>query len=195
MKKIFFAITASFIPAVLMVQMAAGQSSSPAGQTRNDSLILAKNERKSHAVFDVTPANKVAAGAVPNPGENLQLISKRALKNFAAGFKAAEAVKWFTIPDGFIAYCSINHQPSKLYYDRQGNWHYTTRVYEEKDLPAEVRATVKGTYYDYTICSIQEIQAADKTVYIVYMKDDNSIITLKVCDGEMEEIQHFKNTH
>jgi hypothetical protein len=192
MKKILSAITASFIPAVLMVQMAAGQSSLPAGQTRNDSLLLAKNERKTAAVFDVTPAGKPTTAT--NAGENLQLISKRALKNFTASFKTAEAVKWFTIPDGFIAYCSINHQPSKLYYDRQGNWRYTTRTYEEKELPADIRATVKRTYYDYTIYGVQEIQAADKMVYIVYLKDDNTIITLKVCEGEMEEIQHFKNT-
>ena len=192
MKKILSAITASFIPAVLMVQMAAGQSSSTTGQTRNDSLVLAKNERKTAAVFDVTPSSKPAAAA--NAGENLQLISKRALKNFTASFKAAEAVKWFTIPDGFIAYCSINHQPSKLYYDRHGNWRYTTRVYVEKELPADIRATVKRTYYDYAIYGIQEIQAADKTVYIVYLKDDSTMITLKFCDGEMEEIQHFKNT-
>jgi hypothetical protein len=41
-------------------------------------------------------------------------------------------------------------------YGKHGYWLYTIRRYDEKNLPADVRALVKSTYYDYTFLHIDK---------------------------------------
>jgi len=60
-------------------------------------------------------------------------------------------------------------------------------------LPTEVRALVKKTYYDYTISHIDEVHHAEQpnTIYLVLIEDDKTLKTIRVCDGEMEEIHEL----
>ena len=57
----------------------------------------------------------------------------------------------------------------------------------------EVRALVKTTYYDYTISHIDEIHLTEQsnTIYLVLIEDDKTFKTIRVCDGEMEEIHEL----
>jgi len=194
MKKTFLILAAGFISAAAIVTTANGQQSADTGQNARDTLIYAKNEKTPKAIYDVAPVNKSNAvsgsGLENNAGENTATINKRAVKNFNAAFRSAATVKWFTIPDGFIAYCTVAGNSNKVYYDKRGNWRYTTQQYNEKKLPVEVRATVKRTYYDFSIYNVLEIRAAeDKIFYLVYIKDETSFKTIRVYDGEMDELE------
>jgi hypothetical protein len=200
MKKIFLILAAGFTSAGAIVTTANGQQSADTGQNARDTLIYAKNERASKAMYDVAPVNKSgavnAAGLENNPGENTATINKRAVKNFNTAFRSAETVKWFTIPDGFIVYCTIDGNSNKVYYDKRGNWRFTTQQYNEKRLPAAVRATVKRTYYDFSIYNVLEIRAAEnKIFYLVYIKDETSFKTLRVYDGEMDVLESTDYIH
>ena len=194
MKKTFLILAAGFISAAAIVTTANGQQSADTGQNGKDTLIYAKNEKSSKAIYDVAPVNKSNAVSAPglenNAGENVTTINKRAVKNFNASFRTAGAVKWFTISDGFIAYCTVEGNSNKVYYDKRGNWRFTTQQYNEKRLPAEVRATVKRTYYDFSIYNVLEIRAAEnKIFYLVYIKDETSFKTLRVYEGEMDVLE------
>ncbi len=180
MKKILLVLAGGMLISLTITNSALAQQSSDDTTNGKDSLILAKNDKPRGSMFDVTPVNTMAGSEV---------VSKKAIKNFTGSFNNAENVKWFPLKDGFIAYCNVNGNPTRVYYDRGGHHRYTTQSYNEKQLPAEVRAVVKRTYYDFSIYNVLQVNAENKVVYLVYIKDENSFKTIRVADGEMDEYE------
>ncbi len=154
-------------------------------QDARDSAMYAKNEKNGRTT--------AAAGGIEDvPARNA--ISKKATRAFAGTYKTATDVKWFAVPDGSIAYFTIDGIRNRSHYDKKGNWLYNARYYNEKKLPVAVRAEVKSTYYDYAISGVQEIQVENKTIYLLYLADEISFKTIRVCDGEMDVLESFSKT-
>ena len=82
--------------------------------------------------------------------------------------------------------------PTRDFFDKKGRHLYSIAYYGEKELPAEIRAIVKPVYYDYAIKTVEELRIAGKSVYFVDMQDDSHVKTVKVVDGEMEEVSSFQ---
>ena len=148
--------------------------------------MYAKNEKNS------TSAS--ASGPVYNMPAETKSINKRALKHFTVEFNKANAVQWFSLTDGAVAYCTVDGVRNRVFYSKNGTWHHTIMDYDEKRLPKDVRATVKSTYYDFSIVGANEIHIEDKVIYLVYIRDENTCKTLRICDGEMEILNDFKNS-
>ncbi len=121
---------------------------------------------------------------------DLSTVNVHALKGFVKEFKNVNA-SWYKANDGgFIASFKTGDVKNSVAYTAKGTWHHTIRYYDEKQLPKDVRSTVKSTYYDYTILGVSEVHYEDQVIYIILIQDDTTIKTLRVCDGEMEEIKN-----
>jgi hypothetical protein len=118
-------------------------------------------------------------------------VNQKAVRDFKKAFKDISNEKWYSIKNGFLAEFSLNTTKNRVVYDKKGNWRFTVSYYEEKNLPAEIRAIVKPVYYDYTITRIAEVHVDDKIIYIVHVQNNSSLKTLRVCEGEMELIEDF----
>jgi hypothetical protein len=118
-------------------------------------------------------------------------VNQKARHYFKKTFKDVNNEKWYSIKNGFLAEFSLNTSKNRVVYDKKGNWRFTVSYYDEKNLPAEIRAIVKPVYYDYTISRIEEVHANDKVIYIVHVQNNSSLKTLRVCEGEMELIEDF----
>jgi hypothetical protein len=192
MKKIFLFLTAAFIP-LLVIQSSTNAQNSKLG------FDYAKNSKKAFVITDPgyfkTFIDTVTdAGTANNVATDIKTISTRAIKNFNAEFGKTVASKWFKLLNGFVAHFTVDNILNRSYYDKRGNWLYSTQYYyDEKKLPKEVRAIVKSTYYDYSISGIQEIHVEDKIVFLVSVKDETSWKKIRVCDGEMQELATYKN--
>ena len=121
-------------------------------------------------------------------------LSTKALKDFTKTFKEAGNATWFDTNDGFMAKFSKEDVETKVFYDRKGRWIANVRNYQENKLPQEIRRMVKSTYYDYSIFLVQEITVGDKTAYLVKIEDKNSIKTIRIVDGEMDEYEAFEKS-
>jgi hypothetical protein len=117
-----------------------------------------------------------------------------ALRDFIKRFPLAIDVKWESIKGDNIATFLIGNKQTMAAYKKNGRWAYTISRYDdEKMLPAEVRALVKRTYYDYNISHIDAIEACqqESIIYVVQVQDDKSFKTIRVCDGEFEVINEL----
>jgi hypothetical protein len=193
MKKIFLFLTAGIIPMVAIMTATYAQHSklgfeyyaqnaSPARPIKD----LNSFKMLINAVSDAVPADNSVAGT--------ETISKKALKNFKASFGNQEAATWYQLPNGFVAHFTVNNIANRSYYDKNGNWLYSTRYYDEKSLPADIRKIVRSTYYDFAITGVQEIKVEEKIIFLVHVKDEASLKTIRVCEGDMQEIESFKNS-
>jgi len=118
-------------------------------------------------------------------------VNQKATRDFKKSFKDVNNEKWYSIKNGFLAEFSLNTSKNRVVYDKKGNWRFTVSYYDEKNLPAEIRAIVKPVYYDYSISRVEEVHTENKIIYIVHVQNESSLKTLRVCEGEMDLIEDF----
>jgi len=163
-----------FVAAILVCGLAVG-SRAIAQTTKNISYLSdAKSLEKALALYD------------PNA-----MVNTKAMRDFKKTYPHIESEKWFSFKDGFAAKFTEDGIQRMVTYNRIGDWLYTIAYYEEKQLPEDIRALVKSSYYDYTITVVQEITARQQTIYLVHMQDANTWKTVRVADGEMSVVEDF----
>ena len=90
---------------------------------------------------------------------------------------------------GFAGRLSAQTPVTREFTDKKGHHLYSISYYCEKELPASVRSIVKPVYYDFAILTVEEVKLAGKSIYFIDMQDSTSIKTVRVADGEMEEVR------
>ncbi|MBS1574549.1 MAG: hypothetical protein JST09_04525 [Bacteroidetes bacterium] len=179
MKKTFFRYLMGSIPLIALFGSAYAQKA--------DLGMLTKEVPLKIYVFDEMKAE----GAVLI--NNIADINARALKQFNKTFKSIANAKWYeTQEGGFVAKFQENGVDTRANYDHKGNWKGTIRTYTEENLPKDIRHLVKSTYYDYTIFLVQEVSVGDKTAFLVKIEDANTLKTIRVIDGEMDEYESYR---
>lgn len=120
-------------------------------------------------------------------------VNFHTLKDFNKRFTPTTEVSWQETDKGYIAKFSANSIQTMVAYGKHGYWFYTIQRYPEKNLPANVRALVKSTYYDYTFFHIDEVNVPEQenTIYILLLQDNKHFKAVRVCGDEMEEINDY----
>ncbi len=127
-------------------------------------------------------------------GARLNRFSVKAVRHFEKSFRNISDKHWYVLVDGFIAYFKKNDMQMKAAYDEMGNWLHTLSFYQENKLPRDVRQLIKREYYDYSIYLVAEIDKDNKIIYLVKMENENSLITVRVWEDEMEEIENYRKS-
>jgi hypothetical protein len=176
MKKNFLSIMAAGITVVLMLGSAGAQ--------------VAMNNSS-----DVRAGFTTANSADIKRGISAADVNFRVLKDFQKRFMTANNATWNETDKGYIARFSANSIETMVAYGKHGNWFYTIQRYNEKNLPADVRALVKSTYYDYTFFHIDEVNVPEQenSIYILLLQDNKHFKTVRVCGDEMEVINDYHN--
>ena len=117
-------------------------------------------------------------------------VNINAVRDFTRVHKHVTDPKWFKTEGGYVASFRSKEIFRKIVYDDNGRWLYNLLEYTEAQMSFEIRNMVKSRYYDDDILVIHEYEFPNnKTVYLLRMQDRQSnIVTLKVCNGEMEFI-------
>ena len=176
MKKNLLSIIAAGASAILMLGSATAQ-------------IAMNNSSNVHAGF--TPAGNADIKKNISAAD----VNFRVLKDFQKRFVPANNATWNETDKGYIARFSANSVETMVAYGKHGNWFYTIQRYDEKNLPADVRALVKSTYYDYTFFHIDEVNIPEQenSIYILLLQDNKHFKTVRVCGNEMEAINDYHN--
>jgi hypothetical protein len=153
-------------------------------QTRVENKDIVKTETLSPAM-DLTKYSNNEIAEINSVTE----LNQKATRDFKKTFRDVNNEKWYTIKNGFLAEFSLNTTKNRVVYDKKGNWKYTVSYYDEKNLPAEIKAIVKPAYYDYSISRVEEVHANDQIIYIVHVQNDSRLKTIRVCEGEMDLIE------
>lgn len=138
--------------------------------------------------------DKVILSSYYKKDEKMKHVNMDALRDFIKRFPLATGVKWESVKGDNIATFLTGNKETMAAYKKNGKWAYTiSRYNDEKMLPAEVRALVKRTYYDYAISHIDAIEACqhESIIYLVQVQDDKNFKTIRVCDGEFEVIHEL----
>jgi hypothetical protein len=116
----------------------------------------------------------------------------RVVKNFRREFPRISNEYWYKTPDGYIASFQEHAVQTKVAYNKKGRIRHTISYYGEKNLPHDIWENVKSSYYAYDILNVAEVHTDDQTIYVVYMHNDKYSKTVRVLDGDTEEVQNLK---
>ena len=169
----------SFIAlATLVVSAAAGTSDLKAQALSEDNVQFVG--QNSSSITAVTNGN--------------DLISPKAVKNFARTYKDVTTETWLKTKDGFAARFVADGIRNTILYDNKGRWTGVVKNYTEEKLSTEIRHIVKSKYYDYSIFYVDELETVESggvPTYIIHLEDKNSLKLVRVSDGEMELWRDF----
>ena len=155
-------------------------------------------------LFAVAFTTQVITTAFAQPDPSAQLMANtdrksigrneikiNAIRNFKKQFTKADET-WSTKEDGFRARFIQDDIRYMADYDQKGNWVSTIRVYDESDLSADIRKTVKSIYIDYSIVKVIEVKIGKVLVHFIKMDNQSSLLTLHIMNGEINEIKNYK---
>jgi hypothetical protein len=116
----------------------------------------------------------------------------KAVKNFKRSHPDVTNESWSTDNGYYFVKFKKGGVKNKIVYTPNGKLDYALKMYNgENNLPRSVRTAVKSTYYDYRILDAQELQVRNNTVYLVKITDSNTWKTIRVSDGDVEEIENY----
>ena len=120
-------------------------------------------------------------------------INIRAYKDFQVRYHKAENAMWYyDSKAGFECYFLQNSYGNRAIYDKKGRWQYSLIMYGEKNLPRDIRASVKSTYFDFDITLVEEIQMPKGIEYVIYLTDKSNIKILIVNnESEIQILQEL----
>ncbi len=120
------------------------------------------------------------------------VINSKILDAFASKFKNATDARWYEADNKFLVKFNRDGRKTTALFTKKGMHVYTISYGSEKHLPADVRKLVKINYFDCEITHAIEVNTLGKTAWVIKLEDANSLIVVKVVDGEMEETEHFR---
>jgi hypothetical protein len=74
-------------------------------------------------------------------------------------------------------------------YDKKGRWLFTFRSYNEPQLDRNIFSAVKTAYLDHNIFRVIEVHTQDTKMYFVKIEDFLTIKTIRIANGEMQEVE------
>ena len=129
-----------------------------------------------------------------NAANSDPVVSSKVLNTFAGMFKNAVDVRWYEVDQKFLAKFKQNGRETNALFDTKGTMLYTISYGNEKHLPADVRRLVRSNYFDYEVIYTAEVNSLAKIAWVVKLEDSNSIIIVKIFDGEMEETENYRKS-
>lgn len=123
--------------------------------------------------------------------KELVIPTAKVESNFRRAYPDINDEKWSTENGYYFAIFTKGEIKNQVVYTEKGHLDYSLKVYSEKILPAAVRSTVKSVYYDYKITNAQELEIANKTIYLINLSGAKAFKTIRVHNGEMEEIESY----
>lgn len=126
-------------------------------------------------------------------GQYVNDVNVRAMRDFVSRYGEQDDVKWHNSKGSYIAVFVRDSIQYRVMYGSRGTLSYVMKYYEEKQMARNIRAIVKGTYYDYKIYIVQEVEIPDRPpVYIVNLQGETDWKKVKLCQGDMEVVEDFK---
>ena len=143
----------------------------------------------------ITSENPEVSPAVSVSEDNASAAMSKAIRSFKKTFKNVAGEKWYEMPDGYRANFTANDIRCRLDYDKKGNWLHTIKYYDEKNLPVETRRLVVSSYLDYSIRTIEEIEAPRNILfYVIHLEGQTDWINIKVANNEINELEKIKKS-
>ena len=115
-------------------------------------------------------------------------------REFNKQFAGATDARWYDQDKKFLVRFYMNDQKHQSLFNKKGLLIYDISYGTEKNLPTDVRKQIKSIYFDYSITLVYKVEEDNRTIWVVNMEDNKTLITVKVEGDEMEEVTNLQKS-
>jgi hypothetical protein len=118
-------------------------------------------------------------------------IESRILKYVNKHFKNTDDISWEQADENLIATVHNHGATTKYLFNKNGRIVYTIQSFSAELVPADIKKMMLKYYRKYTITSASKIVESNRHVWVVKIDGKKSFATVRIEDGEIEEIEKF----
>jgi hypothetical protein len=118
-------------------------------------------------------------------------IADNVRKKFNRGYPGITGELWAKSNNGYVVEFGNGKMQKRVFLTENGNTRYQISYYSEAELPADIRMDVKSVYYDYSIFCVQEINLAQKKIYLVFLEDKSTWKIIRIDENNMEVYKEY----
>lgn len=179
MKKNFIATIAAAFALSLLTASASAQASSPMDFAKSVSTLT------NHSAADGV------AGPVIMPASE---VETKVIRSFNRFFKDVTP-RWYTENDRYLARFTENGAQTHVLYKKNGFMLYSVTKGSGAILPREVTSLLRNAYPCYSVATATQVVTGGKTAWLADLKQDNTLLVVKVIDGEIMETTRYQNSN
>ncbi len=135
--------------------------------------------------------NSFGADETKVNANNSPYINMKVKRAFIKLFGEESEQNWSITGQNFLNRFHVNGVLTNALFSKNGQLIYTITYGTEKQLPAGIRKMVKGEYIDYSITAATEIMEDKRDIWVVQLQNDSEVITVRIENREMEQVQQF----
>jgi len=125
----------------------------------------------------------------------IEKINPKLLNRFNKNFHDATNVKWQQFGDKFLATFSTGEKTTRSLFYKNGKTIYTINYFTGNQLPQVVKRLVKDQYEDYIITTAAQVLQENREIWVVQLAGLFHYKTVRVENGEMEEVESFQKSN
>lgn len=110
---------------------------------------------------------------------------------FRRSFPGAQNLKWYQYDRDYIAKFILRDMDHNTLYRKSGVMVYDISYGYEQHIPEQVRELVNKAYDNYKIIRGIHISTQGKDIWMVKMEGMKKYLTIRVEDGELDEVESF----
>jgi len=120
-------------------------------------------------------------------------VKTSVIRSFVKNFKTNENVKWYEDNGYYLASFQLEDRPARVWFSKNG--YLTSSVYygTEKHLPTAEKNLVQSAYEDFEVLATQEVFSKNTKAWIVMLQNGRTTVKVRIINGEMDELEKFKN--
>lgn len=117
---------------------------------------------------------------------------EKAVRHFKESFKNASGERWTAGAECYRVSFVDESVKHVVDYHLNGKWRNTIRMYNEPELPEDIRRQIKTGFVDSEIILVTELQFEQTLAYFVKIRQNGWSKTIQVIDGNTDVIEEFE---
>jgi hypothetical protein len=119
-------------------------------------------------------------------------VNIRAVRSFRKSYPSAHDAKWSETGGTYFVSFLNEGIRQKIAFQKTGEMDYSLKIFSRQQVPASILKTMKLNYYDYQVTGAQELKLGSKAILFVQLSAGKNWKTVRIEDGQIEEIQNLR---
>jgi hypothetical protein len=118
-------------------------------------------------------------------------ITTSVYSSFRRAFPEAENLRWYKYDRDYLAKFFMKDMEHNALFRKNGVMKYDISYGYENQLPEKIKDDILKAYDNYKIIRAIHVKAYERSIWIVKLEGERKYMTVRVEDGEMDEVESF----
>lgn len=121
-------------------------------------------------------------------------ISNELGKAFRKSLPGAQDLKWYKLDQDYLAKFIKEDMAHSALFKKSGFLKYDISYGHENNLPTDAHEMIQSAYKDYNITTAINVKSAGRDIWVVHLEGLKNLITVRVENQELEEVERFEKS-